>query len=214
MAKNSPTDRFPLYVVVEHETECETPLADGTCYLVDLEMDIDGRTGDEAVMAWNVDDTPWPNVMQDEPGLDTLVLAATKIVQDETEVIRVIADSSCFYDSDNRAVYPMTMSVKCERFSDFSEVPYRSVAVCRSNANLARDVRGETPRWRHAYPPFGRGAALGKDQNRPLPTDLVSVPCSKRRKQLYQDGISKHSISGTAAIESPSDIRNRPRKWI
>ena len=42
--------------------------------------------------------------------MDT-VLASVKIVQDETEVIREVAEASCFYDSNGRGVYPMTTTM-------------------------------------------------------------------------------------------------------
>ena len=107
----SGTKRFPLFVVVEQETECETTLDDGTCYVVDQENVIGGRAGEEAFIAWQVDDAPWPEIVEDGLGFVTIVLAAVKIVQDETEVIREVAEASCFYDAGGRAVYPSTMSM-------------------------------------------------------------------------------------------------------
>lgn len=109
--QGSGADRFPLFVVVEQETECETTLDDGTCYVVDQEMVTGGRAGEEALLAWHVDDAPWPEIVEDEPGFVTIVLAAVKIVQDETEAIREVAEASCFYDANDRAVYPVTMSM-------------------------------------------------------------------------------------------------------
>ena len=60
---------------------------------------------------WRMDDVPWPEAVQEEPGFVTTVLAAVKVVQDETEVIREVAEGSCFYDTHGRAVYPMTMTM-------------------------------------------------------------------------------------------------------
>ena len=109
--KESSADRFPLFVVLEKETECETLLDEGTCYVVDQEMVSGGRAGDEAILAWQVDDAPSPVVEGDETGFVNTVLGAVKIVQDETEVIREVAEASCFYDDADRAVYPMTMKM-------------------------------------------------------------------------------------------------------
>ena len=47
---------------------------------------------------------------ENDAGFVNIVLAAVKIVQDETEVIRELAESSCFYDDRDRAVYPMSMT--------------------------------------------------------------------------------------------------------
>ncbi len=109
---NSSTDQFPLFVVVEEDQKCETPLDDGTCYVVDQEMVTGGRAGEEALLAWQVDNAPWPEVPEDEPGLVDTVLAAVKIVQDETEVIREVAEASCFYDVNGGAVYSTSMHMK------------------------------------------------------------------------------------------------------
>ncbi len=97
----------PLFVVVEQEQECETALDDGICYIVDQEMITGGRAGRTALIAFHTDNGPWPRVAE-EPKLVTTVLAAVKIVQDETEVIREVAEASCFYDANGCAVYPMT----------------------------------------------------------------------------------------------------------
>lgn len=110
-ANGTSASRFPLFVVIEQETECETRLDDGTCYIVDQEMVIGGSTGKEALVAWQVDDAPWPVVNGDETSIVNTVLAAVKIVQDETEVIREVAEACCFYDEANRAVYPMSMTM-------------------------------------------------------------------------------------------------------
>ena len=48
-AKNSGPDRFPLFVVVEQETPCETPLENGTSYIVDQGWITGGREGEGAV---------------------------------------------------------------------------------------------------------------------------------------------------------------------
>ena len=110
-AKNSRPDRFPLFVVVEQETPCETPLEDGTSYIVDQGWITGGREGEDAIMAWKVDDAAWPDVDENDAGFVNIVLAAVKIVQDETEVTREVAESSCFYDDSDRAVYSMSMTV-------------------------------------------------------------------------------------------------------
>ena len=108
--KDSTTGRFPLFVVVEQDEECETALEDGLCYVVDQEMITGGCAGRTALVAWRTDDAPWPQVVE-EPGFDITVLAAVKIVQDETEVIREVAEASCFYDANGCAVYPMTATM-------------------------------------------------------------------------------------------------------
>ena len=111
-AKNSKPDRSALIVVIEQETPCRTPLDDGTSYIVDEGWVTGGREGNDAVMAWKVDDAPWPDVDETDAKLVKTVLAAVKIVQDETEVIREVAESSCFYDDRDRAVYPMSMTMR------------------------------------------------------------------------------------------------------
>lgn len=108
--QRSSPDRFRLFVVVEQETECETTLAEGTCYIVDQEMVTGGSAGEEALMAWQVEDGPWPETDEEGPGFVATVLAAVKIVQDETEAIREVVTSSCFYDAEGRAVYSTTMN--------------------------------------------------------------------------------------------------------
>ena len=109
-AKNSSGGRFPMFVVVEQQQECEILLEEGICYVVDQEMITGGCAGQTALVAWRVEDAPWPQVVE-EQGFATTVLAAVKIVQDETEVIREVAEASCFYDANGRAVYPMTMTM-------------------------------------------------------------------------------------------------------
>ena len=110
-AKSSSPDRHRLFVVAEQAMECETTMEDGTCYVVDQEMLTGGQAGEEALIAWQVDDAPWPEAVQEEPGFVTTVLAAVKVVQDETEVIREVAEASCFFDTRGRAVYPMTITM-------------------------------------------------------------------------------------------------------
>ena len=106
--KSARPGRFPLFVVVEQEQECETTLANGTCYAVDQEVLASGQPGEEALMAWKADDAPWPVVVEEEPGFVATVLAAVKIVQDATEPTREVAESSCFYSASNQAVYSIT----------------------------------------------------------------------------------------------------------
>ena len=106
-AKNSTAGRFPLFVVVEQEQECETALDEGLCYIVGQEIIAGGRVGRTALVAWPTDDGPWSQVAEKSEFVTT-VLAAVKIVQDETEVIREVAEASCFYDANGCAVYPMT----------------------------------------------------------------------------------------------------------
>ena len=109
-AKDSTAGRLPLFVVLEQEQECEMALEDGLCYIVDQGMIVGGRAGRTALVAWHPNDAPWPQV-DEEPSFVTTVLAAVKIVQDETEVIREVAEASCFYDANGCAVYPMTATM-------------------------------------------------------------------------------------------------------
>ena len=108
-AKGERPGRFPLYVVVEQEQECETTLEEGTCYIVDQEMVTGGQAGEEALLAWKTVHAPWPEIVEERPGLVAAVLAAVKIVQDATEPVREVAESSCFYSAEDRAVYWTTM---------------------------------------------------------------------------------------------------------
>ncbi len=105
-AKNVRADRFPLFLVVERETQCRTPLEDGQSYIFD---DPGGREGERAVRAWKVADAPWPDVDEDGGAFVKTALAAVKIVRGVTEVIREEVKSSCFYDERGRAVHPMSM---------------------------------------------------------------------------------------------------------
>lgn len=109
--QGSATDRLPLFVVVQQETECETTLDEGTCYTVNHETVTDAHAEEEVIVALHVDDAPWPETVEDGPGFVTTVLAAVKIVQDETAAIREVAEASCFYDEEGFAVYPVTISM-------------------------------------------------------------------------------------------------------
>ena len=111
-AESSSTDRFPLFVVVEQEQECETPLEYGTCYVVDQEAIPGGCAGQTVLIAWHADDAPWPQV--EESTFVNTVLAAVKIAQDETDVIPNVVEASCFYDGGDRAVYPMTTTMSAK----------------------------------------------------------------------------------------------------
>ena len=62
----SGTNRFPLFVVLERETPCETPLGNGTCFVVAQKMITSGRAGEEAVMVWKVDNAPLSEVDQQD----------------------------------------------------------------------------------------------------------------------------------------------------
>lgn len=110
-AKNARADRFPLFLVIEQETPCRTPLEDGPSYIVDQSMITGGREGENAIMAWKVGDAPWPDIDENDTGFINTALAAVKIVQGATEVIREEVESSCFCDEHDRAVYPMSMEV-------------------------------------------------------------------------------------------------------
>ncbi len=104
-ATGSNANRFPLFVVLEQEKACNTPMEEGTCFVVDQDG---GRASEEATIAWQVSDAPWPEVDDNDTEFVNIVLAAVKIEQDETEVIREVAEASCFYDENDQAVYPMT----------------------------------------------------------------------------------------------------------
>lgn len=108
-AKNSCDGPFPLSLVVELETPCKTTLASGTSYIIDQAALPGVSKGEEVVMAWMVDDAPWPTVDENDNRFVNTVLAAVKITQDQSEVIREAVKSSCFQDDTGRAVYPMSM---------------------------------------------------------------------------------------------------------
>ena len=109
-AKGARPGRFPLFVVVEQEQACDTTLEEGTCYVVDQEMITGGQPGEAALLAWKTDDAPWPEIDENKPGLVAAVLAAVKIVQDATEPVREVAESSCFYSADDQAVHWTSMT--------------------------------------------------------------------------------------------------------
>ena len=108
-AKNVRADRFPLFLVIERETQCRTPLEDGQSYLIDRRPSTGGPEGEPVVTAWKVDDAPWPDVDENDTVFVNTALAAVKIMQGVTEVIREEVKSSCFYDERGRAVHPMSM---------------------------------------------------------------------------------------------------------
>ncbi|MXW90869.1 MAG: hypothetical protein F4114_12545 [Rhodospirillaceae bacterium] len=108
-AKDARIDHFPLFLVIEQETQCRTPLEDGQSYIVDQSLVTGGLEGEHIIMAWKADDAPWPEIDENDSGFINTALAAVKIVQNETDVIREEADSSCFYDEDYRVVYTITM---------------------------------------------------------------------------------------------------------
>ena len=105
--RSSNTDRIPLFVVVEQEVPCEVLLEDGTCFAVDQKTVVGGRAGEEALLAWKLDNAPWPSAAEKDSVFVDTVLAAVKIVLDEVEVIRELVQASCFYDDNGRAVYPV-----------------------------------------------------------------------------------------------------------
>ena len=82
---------------------------EGTCFVVSQEMVNGGCADQVAILAWHVSDAPWPEVDDNDTRFVNTVLAAVKIEQDETEVIREVAESSCFFDENSQAVYPNTM---------------------------------------------------------------------------------------------------------
>ncbi len=99
--------RRPLFVVVEQEQEFETPLQDGICIVVDQKMVTGGRAGETALVVWPKNDDQVP----EDQGLATTVLAAVKIVQNETAPIPEVAATSCFYDATGHAVYPLILTM-------------------------------------------------------------------------------------------------------
>ncbi|MCY3972055.1 MAG: hypothetical protein OXG74_19155 [Acidobacteria bacterium] len=99
--------RRPLFVVVEQEQEFETPLQDGICIVVDQKMVTGGRAGETALVVWPKNDDQVP----EDQGLATTVLAAVKIVQNETASIPEVAATSCFYDATGHAVYPLILTM-------------------------------------------------------------------------------------------------------
>ena len=107
---NSKSDWFRLFVVIEQETPCKTRLAKGTCYIVDQEY-VGGYKGKEAVIAHRVGDAPWPKLDEKDSRFVNFVLATVKIVQGETEVIREVIGTSCFFDDQCRAVDSTSMSL-------------------------------------------------------------------------------------------------------
>ncbi len=109
-AIGSDANRFPLFVVLEQEKPCNTRMEKGTCFVVDQEMIVGGRAGDETIVVCQVSNAPWPQVNDSCTEFVNTVLAAVKIVQDETEVIREVAEASCFFNELSQAVYPTTVT--------------------------------------------------------------------------------------------------------
>lgn len=105
----STTDWVPLFVVIEQEIPCEERLATGTCYIVDQQY-VGGYGGKESIIAFKVDDGPWPKLGKKDSRFANLVVATIKIVWGEKELTREIIDSSCFLDKLNRAVHATSMS--------------------------------------------------------------------------------------------------------
>lgn len=106
---DSTSELFPLFVVIEQEIPCEARLATGTCYIVDQQY-VSGYKGKDAIIAFKVDDGPWPKLDENDSRFVNLVLATIKILQGKTEVIREIVGSSCFLDHRSRAVHSNSMS--------------------------------------------------------------------------------------------------------
>lgn len=107
---NSMPDRFPLFVVIERETQCKTQLETGTCYIVDQGFLAGGLKGRDGVVAFKAIDAPWPELDENDTGFANLVLATIKILQGEINVIREIVGSSCFLDDLHRSVHPIILS--------------------------------------------------------------------------------------------------------
>lgn len=106
---NSTSDWFPLFVVIEQETPCEARLEKDTCYVVDQEH-VGGYKCEDAIIAFRVDDAPWPKLDENDTRFVNFVLATVKIVQGETEAIRETIRSSCFIDDLGRAVHSTPIS--------------------------------------------------------------------------------------------------------
>ena len=106
-------NQHPLFLVLESEVPCKTVMDEGTCFIVDQGKVVGGNAGEEAITAWRVGNAPWPEVQDDQVFVNS-VLAAVRIVQDETDVIPQLAEVSCFFDADDRAVYPITFSASAK----------------------------------------------------------------------------------------------------
>ena len=111
-AANARSDRFPLFVVVEQKTHCRTQLEKGTCYIVDEGKYFGGDEGKDAIIAIRISDGPWPKLDENDTRFINFVLATVKIIQGDIEVIREIVGSSCFFDSQDRAVYDLPITIE------------------------------------------------------------------------------------------------------
>lgn len=107
---NATPDWFPLFVIIEQETPCETQLETGTCCIVDQGEYFGGTKGEDAVIAFRVIGGAWPELDENDTWFVNFVLATIKIIQGEIGAIREIVGSSCFIDDQHRAVYPWTIS--------------------------------------------------------------------------------------------------------
>ena len=107
-----------IFVAVEQESACDSPLEDGLC-LIDRKMSANGRVQDGAISVWNANGVAWSELAASDTGFVNTVLAAVKAIQEETGTIREVAEASCFYEEAGRAVYPIevTASARVEGMS-------------------------------------------------------------------------------------------------
>ena len=103
---NAQKDRLSLFVVIEQETPCKITMDDGTCFAVDGDAIEGGRSGETVIRAVKTSDGAWPEEDDDNEFVNT-VLAAAKVEQDTKESIRGLFNASCFFDENERAIYPL-----------------------------------------------------------------------------------------------------------
>ena len=119
-SKNTDNKNLPLFLTLEKQTLCETPMENGTCFEID-EVDesgnamiVGGRSGDRATIVCKVRDAPWPSIDEDSSYFVNRVLGAAQVVQSDANAVREIVNSSCFYDENGHPVRSTTLDGSAE----------------------------------------------------------------------------------------------------
>ena len=144
-------NHFPIFVALEQENSCESPLEDGLCF-VDRKTNANGRPQEVTYSVWNANGIEWTKLAESDSRFVNTVLAAVKAIQDETGTIREVAEAACFYEESGRAVYPIsvTASASSEETS-FLRATELEEKISRL-AKLVNSIEAGRGGARHAVP--------------------------------------------------------------
>ena len=102
---------FSLFVVIEQEIPCKTTTMDGNCASIDEKYIQEGLPGGTAMIAIKTSDGKWPEEEDDGNQFVNTTLAAVRVEQNRQDCIEALFCASCFFDMDERAIYPIEVTV-------------------------------------------------------------------------------------------------------